>query len=215
MLSAVGKRVGVLGLQGDYARHLELLEGLDMPAALVRTPSELEAVDALIIPGGESTTIGKLMVRSGLLALVRQHAEAGMPVFGTCAGAILLAREVLGVQQDGLGIMDLTIERNAYGRQVASTRTVGPVRARTASRTPLRNESRVRVSGGMSAEDAPVFGPTLDARSTPLVAVVARASRPARLPCAVRSSSGESSAMSRRSEAAPLAAIPRTPGASE
>jgi 5'-phosphate synthase pdxT subunit len=113
-------RVGVLGLQGDYQRHVQLLEHLGVTAALVRRPEALAEVDGLIIPGGESTTIGKLMQRFGLLEAARERAADGMPVFGTCAGAILLAREILGPDQPRLGLMDIAVERNAYGRQIES-----------------------------------------------------------------------------------------------
>ena len=113
-------RVGVLGLQGDYQRHVQLLEHLGVTAKLVRTPEALDEVNGLIIPGGESTTIGKLMKRFGLLESARERAADGMPVFGTCAGAILLAREILGPDQPRLGLMDIAVERNAYGRQIES-----------------------------------------------------------------------------------------------
>jgi 5'-phosphate synthase pdxT subunit len=113
-------RVGVLGLQGDYQRHVQLLEHLGVAVRLVRTPEALTEVQGLIIPGGESTTIGKLMQRFGLLEIARKRAADGMPVFGTCAGAILLAREILGPDQPRLGLMDIAVERNAYGRQIES-----------------------------------------------------------------------------------------------
>jgi 5'-phosphate synthase pdxT subunit len=120
--SAAGKRarVGVLGLQGDFQEHLEVLRGMDVDAVDVRKPDQLDDLDALIIPGGESTTIGKLADRYGITDRIRERAEAGMPVWGTCAGAIFLAKRVPGPPQTLLGLMDITVERNAFGRQVDS-----------------------------------------------------------------------------------------------
>jgi 5'-phosphate synthase pdxT subunit len=109
--------VGVLALQGDFREHLATLATLGAEGIEVRTPEQLEAVDALIIPGGESTTIGKLAVRFGLMEPLRQRIEAGMPVYGTCAGMILLAREVTDGEQPLVGALDVVIERNAFGRQ--------------------------------------------------------------------------------------------------
>jgi 5'-phosphate synthase pdxT subunit len=110
-------RVGVLALQGDFREHLTTLAALGAEGIEVRTPEQLEAVDALIIPGGESTTIGKLAVRFGLMEPLRHRIEAGMPVYGTCAGMILLAREVTDGEQPLVGALDVVIERNAFGRQ--------------------------------------------------------------------------------------------------
>lgn len=123
--SAAGKttdrrRIGVLGLQGDFREHLETLRGLGVEAVDVRKPEQLEQVDALIIPGGESTTIAKLADLYGLTEEIRARARAGMPVWGTCAGAIFLATRVPGRPQPLLGLMDITVERNAFGRQVDS-----------------------------------------------------------------------------------------------
>jgi 5'-phosphate synthase pdxT subunit len=115
-------RIGVLALQGDFREHLQALARAGVDGIEVRVPADLRQVDGLIIPGGESTTIGKLLVRFGLLDDLRQQARAGFPIYGSCAGAIVLAREVLrsGVDQPTLGVMDITIERNAFGRQVDS-----------------------------------------------------------------------------------------------
>jgi 5'-phosphate synthase pdxT subunit len=120
--SAAGKRprVGVLGLQGDFQEHLEVLRRMGIDAVDVRRPEQLDDVDALIIPGGESTTIGKLADLYGLTEHIRERAEMGMPVWGTCAGAIFLAKRVPGRPQTLLGLMDITVERNAFGRQVDS-----------------------------------------------------------------------------------------------
>ena len=120
--SAAGKRrrVGVLGLQGDFQEHLEVLREIDVDAVDVRKPEQLEDVDALIIPGGESTTISKLSDLYGLTERIRERARQGMPVWGTCAGAIFLAKRVPGRPQTILSLMDMTVERNAFGRQVDS-----------------------------------------------------------------------------------------------
>ena len=114
------RQVGVLALQGDFALHAELLAGLGVGVQKVRRPSELDGCDGLIVPGGESTTLRKLMARSGLdeaiVEFAREHA-----VFGTCAGCILLATDLVdagGVEP--LGLLDVTVHRNAYGRQVDS-----------------------------------------------------------------------------------------------
>lgn len=117
---AGARRVGVLGLQGDFQEHLATLRALDVEAIDVRRPEQLAGVDALVIPGGESTTIGKLAERYGLIPPIRDRAQAGMPVWGTCAGAIFMAKDVPGHPHPILGLMDLTVERNAFGRQVDS-----------------------------------------------------------------------------------------------
>jgi pyridoxal 5'-phosphate synthase pdxT subunit len=106
-------RVGVLASQGDFAAHARMLRELGAEAVEVRTPEQLERLDALIIPGGESTTISKAIERDGLEPAIRAHAEGGRPLLGTCAGMIVCDRE-------HLGLIDLTARRNAFGRQVAS-----------------------------------------------------------------------------------------------
>lgn len=113
-------KVGVLGLQGDFAEHLATFRALGAEAVDVRRPEQLADIDALVIPGGESTTIGKLAARYGFVDAIRDKAAAGMPVWGTCAGAIFMAREVVDHPHPVLGLMDLSIERNAFGRQVNS-----------------------------------------------------------------------------------------------
>ena len=113
-------RIGVLALQGDFALHRRALERIGVESVEVRKPTELEAVDGLIIPGGESTTLLKLMEAGDFVpALEKFHAE-GRPILGTCAGLIVLAREVLNPTQFSLGFIDVTVERNAYGRQKES-----------------------------------------------------------------------------------------------
>ena len=113
-------RVGVLAYQGDVREHLAALEAAGAAPVEVRRVEELHAVDGLVVPGGESTVIGKLAARYGLLEPLRERAAAGLPVFGTCAGMIFLAKEVEGPPQDLLGVLDVRVRRNAFGRQVAS-----------------------------------------------------------------------------------------------
>jgi 5'-phosphate synthase pdxT subunit len=118
----VSPRIGVLALQGDFREHLRMLADCGADAVKVRTPADLAAVDALVIPGGESTTIGMLIARNDLEAPLRAAIAAGMPVMGTCAGMIVLAAEVLDGRPDqlSLGAIDMTVRRNAFGRQVDS-----------------------------------------------------------------------------------------------
>jgi 5'-phosphate synthase pdxT subunit len=115
-------KVGVLALQGAFREHIVTLEALGASAVAVRLPEQLGDVSGLIIPGGESTAIGKLMRTYGFYDAIRQQHGAGMAVWGTCAGAILMAKEVLDAlpDQEALGLMDIAIRRNAYGRQVDS-----------------------------------------------------------------------------------------------
>jgi pyridoxal 5'-phosphate synthase pdxT subunit len=115
--------VGVLALQGDVIEHRRILRGLGVEAPEVRTVAQLERVDGLIIPGGESTTIGKLMVEYGLDRSIPEQVRWGMPVYGTCAGMILLARVAHGGEPPLLRLMDIAVHRNAYGRQVDSFET--------------------------------------------------------------------------------------------
>lgn len=111
-------QIGVLALQGDFAEHMAMLERIGVAARKVRLAQELEGLDGLIIPGGESTTIGKLAEDFGLLEPLRAFANS-KPVWGTCAGAILLSKDARR-EQPLLGVMDITVERNAFGRQVDS-----------------------------------------------------------------------------------------------
>lgn len=113
-------RVGVLALQGAFREHCRALERLGAEAVQVRKPAQLEGCRALIIPGGESTTIGKLMESYDLFEPIRRMGEEGVPIFGTCAGMILLAREIEGSNQPRLGLMNIGVSRNAFGRQVES-----------------------------------------------------------------------------------------------
>ncbi|MGQ9778419.1 MAG: pyridoxal 5'-phosphate synthase glutaminase subunit PdxT [Bacillota bacterium] len=116
--------IGVLALQGDVREHLLSLERCGIKGRPVKVPADLAELEGLIIPGGESTTVGKLLVRGGLLEPLHRQAEAGMAVFGTCTGLILLAKHIEGYEeQPRLGLMDITVRRNAFGRQVDSFET--------------------------------------------------------------------------------------------
>ncbi|WP_275580368.1 pyridoxal 5'-phosphate synthase glutaminase subunit PdxT [Chryseomicrobium aureum] len=112
-------RIGVLALQGAVREHVLSIEESGATAVQVKRLEDLEGLDALVLPGGESTTMRKLLDRYELLEPIRKLAEEGIPMFGTCAGLILLARNVVG-QESHLGVMDVTVERNSFGRQVDS-----------------------------------------------------------------------------------------------
>ena len=115
--------IGVLALQGAFIEHVQMLRGLGASAREVRLPSDLEGLDGLIIPGGESTTIGKLLVHYELLEPLRGLVSSGFPIYGTCAGTILLAKDIGGLDQPLLATMDLVVQRNAFGRQLQSFET--------------------------------------------------------------------------------------------
>jgi 5'-phosphate synthase pdxT subunit len=117
--------VGVLALQGAFAAHVERLRSLDVDAVEVRTPRQLERVDALVMPGGESTTMSNLLGSTGLFDPIAARLDDGMPVFGTCAGMILLADKILDGRDDQqhFGALDVTVRRNGYGRQIDSFET--------------------------------------------------------------------------------------------
>jgi pyridoxal 5'-phosphate synthase pdxT subunit len=112
--------IGVLALQGSFAEHLDAVRRLGAEPREVRLPAQLEGIDGLIVPGGESTAIGKLLVLAALLEPLRAAIGAGLPVYGTCAGMILLARDIGGLDQPLLGVMDIKVRRNAFGRQLES-----------------------------------------------------------------------------------------------
>ncbi|OLD38496.1 MAG: glutamine amidotransferase subunit PdxT [Candidatus Rokubacteria bacterium 13_1_40CM_2_68_8] len=118
-------RVGVLALQGDFALHARALAKCGVEAVEVRKPAELDAVEGLIIPGGESTTLLKLMDAWDFAPAIAKFHGSGKPIFGTCAGLILLAREVESPRQFSLGLIDVGVERNAYGRQRESFEASG------------------------------------------------------------------------------------------
>lgn len=115
-------KIGVLALQGDFREHIQRLRALGAETREVRKREELQGLDGLIIPGGESTTIGKLAREYGLIEPIREMVEAGKPVWGTCAGMIVLAKDV-GMRQPVVGVMDVKVRRNAFGRQVDSFET--------------------------------------------------------------------------------------------
>lgn len=112
-------RIGVLAIQGDYDAHAVALREAGAEAVLVRKPEELATIDGLIIPGGESTTFLKFLARDGFLSALQDFVQQ-KPTFGTCAGCILLAKEVVNPAQESLAVLDATVERNAYGRQIDS-----------------------------------------------------------------------------------------------
>jgi pyridoxal 5'-phosphate synthase pdxT subunit len=129
--------VGVVAFQGDFDRHLSVLQRLKVASRKVRAPEDLSGLSGLIIPGGESTTIGMLMDRFGLLDAVRARVDDGLAVMGTCAGAILLARDIEDSSQVRIGSMDIRVQRNAYGRQKESFETPLAVREEVGGDTPL------------------------------------------------------------------------------
>jgi pyridoxal 5'-phosphate synthase pdxT subunit len=116
-------KIGVLAAQGAFAEHIAALKRLHTEAVPVRLPKELEGVAGLIIPGGESTTISRLMADYDLMNEIGKLAGEGVTVFGTCAGLILMARQISGNSAKSLGLMDITVKRNAFGRQVDSFET--------------------------------------------------------------------------------------------
>lgn len=120
----MGVKIGVLGMQGDIREHMEFLKKLGVDVVLVKLPKHLESVDGLIIPGGESTTIWKLLKITGLDVELKRMIEEGLPVYGTCAGMIVLSKGVENYpDQRTLEVIDIKVRRNAYGRQVESFET--------------------------------------------------------------------------------------------
>ncbi len=112
--------VGVLALQGDVVEHVHALERAGADVIEVRTPADLERVDALVVPGGESTTVIRLLGRFGLTQPIVERVRGGMPFWGTCMGMIVAAHDVADLEQDTLDLIDVTVRRNAFGRQVDS-----------------------------------------------------------------------------------------------
>lgn len=122
-------RIGILALQGDFAEHIAMLSRLGVDAFPVRLPSQISNLDGLVIPGGESTTISRLMAEYALAKPIRELAYQGLPIWGTCAGMVLLAKEVTNSANGTLGIMDIKVERNTFGRQVDSFEADLPIPA--------------------------------------------------------------------------------------
>jgi pyridoxal 5'-phosphate synthase pdxT subunit len=122
-------KIGILAVQGAFAEHISALNRLDAEAVPVRLPRELKGLDGLVIPGGESTTICKMMVAYDLTAEIEALAKSGFPVFGTCAGMVLMAENAKGCDPKPMGLMDFTIKRNAFGRQRESFEVDIPIPA--------------------------------------------------------------------------------------
>ncbi len=116
-------KIGILATQGAFIEHITILNKLDIEAVPIRLPGELKGLDGLIIPGGESTTIGRLMMAYNLIEKVGEIARQGLPLFGTCAGMILMAKHISGNSMPSLGLMDISVRRNAFGRQIDSFET--------------------------------------------------------------------------------------------
>jgi 5'-phosphate synthase pdxT subunit len=128
MMHAEKSKFGILAIQGDFAAHAAMLHTLDAETLEVRTVADLKECDALILPGGESTTQLQFLQEEGLFEAIKKFAADQHPIFGTCAGAILLASTVKNPPQDALGLLDMTVLRNAYGRQLASDVFFGPTK---------------------------------------------------------------------------------------
>ena len=170
--------IGVLALQGDVREHVAVLEAAGARAVRVRRPDELDSVDAMVVPGGESTTIGKLLVTFDLLEPLQKRVAGGMPAFGSCAGMILLADRVVDgtADQVGIGGIDMTVRRNAFGRQVDSFerdirfRGLGePVHA-VFIRAPWVEELGEGVEPLARVDDGPAAGRIVAVRQGPLLA---------------------------------------------
>ncbi len=174
----MGPTVGVLSLQGDVAEHLRVLRAVGAAVRPVRSPEELSGVDALVLPGGESTTMVKLARAFDLLEPLRRRVRAGMPAFGTCAGMILLADRIEGGApgQESIGGLDVTVRRNAFGRQVDSCETDagfagldGPVRA-VLIRAPWVEKAGAGVEVLARVEEGPAIGKIIAVRQGRLLA---------------------------------------------
>lgn len=130
-------KIGVLGFQGAIIEHQRHIEKLGHEAVIVRYPQELENIQGIILPGGESTTIGKLLVRTGMMEPLREKIGQGLPVWGTCAGMILLAKELVNDTVTHLAVMDIAVRRNAYGTQIDSFDTQVNIPEVSAEKLPL------------------------------------------------------------------------------
>jgi len=125
-----GTKIGIVAIQGDYEAHAKTLDSLGVAHTFVRTPADLAGLNGVILPGGESTTHLKVMTEEGLFDALKKFAAEGGAMFGTCAGAIRLAHEVRGPAQASLDLIDITVLRNGYGRQLASDVHLGPTSLR-------------------------------------------------------------------------------------
>lgn len=147
-------KIGVLGLQGAVQEHVRAIEACGAEAVVVKKPEQLSGLDGLVLPGGESTTMRRLMDRYGLMEPLKQFAADGKPMFGTCAGLILLAKRIVGYDEPHLGLMDITVERNSFGRQresfEAELSIKGLATGLSASSSVLRTLSR-SATGSMSS----------------------------------------------------------------
>lgn len=121
-------KIGILAVQGDFAAHAAILAELGVRSAEVRTVRDLQGCDGLILPGGESTTQLQFLQEEGLFQEIQSYAKSGGAILGTCAGAILLAKQVENPKQESLGLLDMTVLRNGYGRQLASAVVCGPTK---------------------------------------------------------------------------------------
>jgi len=120
-------KIGILSLQGAFAEHAASLQKLGVETLAIRLPQDLEDVDGLIIPGGESTTISQLAINYDLMKILKKLAQNGFPMFGTCAGLILLARNISDSKIETIGAMDIKVKRNAFGRQIDSFEALLPI----------------------------------------------------------------------------------------
>lgn len=164
MDSGLRPLIGVLALQGDVPEHLRALEEAGARGVPVKTREGLAQVDGLVIPGGESTTVGMLLERFELMQPVRDRIAGGMPVFGTCTGIILLARQIEGSDQPRIGALDVTIKRNAFGRQVDSFETTIPHTALGGEPLPaifIRAPQVTRIEPGVEVLAQTEVGPVL------------------------------------------------------
>ncbi len=163
------KRLGILAMQGAFVEHIGILHQLGVEAIPVRLPCDLEGLDGLIIPGGESTSISRLMGMYDLIDAVRTLAAEGFPIYGTCAGMILLAKEAVGLEESSVAAMDIRVRRNAFGRQVDSFETLLKVPALGPSpfpaifiRAPLIERVGPRVEVLARIPDGPVVAARQD-----------------------------------------------------
>ncbi len=157
-------KIGILAMQGAFAKHCDAVKNTGNKALLIREPDDLYDLDGIIIPGGESTTISKLIFRSNLGDILKSEICNGLPAFGTCAGMILLAKVLYGSDQPGLSCMDITVQRNAYGRQQESFETdieipcIGEIPFRALFiRAPLLKKAGSNVEVLAAFEDVPVL----------------------------------------------------------